>query len=113
MDLEPEVWERAQKLPEVGSFIYVDQICPVRAFIGKVVLIWLNEHGRQVIAVIDGANDIINLAEDDRWVQYNSVQPCPMVTDIEILHKSHACPCCDAPLLVSASGSVVHPWVWS
>jgi hypothetical protein len=114
MDLEPEVWERANRLPETGSYIYIEQVCPVRAFIGKVVLIWLNENDRHVIAVIDGSNCIINLAEDDRWVAYNaSPQPCPRLTDVEILNRTHGCPCCDAPLLADGSDSVVHPWLWT
>jgi hypothetical protein len=107
MDLVPE-WT---KLPEPGSFIYIEQVSPVRAFIGKVVLIWRNEDERDVISVIDGANTIVNLAEDDRWVPYGTQYAHR--ADIEILRKAGICPCCGAPLLESRSGNLDHAWLWS
>jgi hypothetical protein len=111
MDLEPEVWERVKRMPKQGDFIYVEQICPVRAFIGQVVLIWTNENGRQVIAVVDGANDVINLAEDDRWVSYHGTHR--EVATVEILKRSGLCICCDAPLLADRSGNIDHAWLWT
>lgn len=105
-------WETARKFPEQGSYIYVEQISPVRAFIGRVILIWLNGEGRNVIAVADDNGDVVNLAEDDRWVQYNAEPYYSRTTDIEILHRTHGCPCCDSPLLTDSSGAVYHPWLW-
>lgn len=109
MDLN---WDTARKLPETGSYIYIEQVSPVRAFIGRVILIWLNENDREVIAVIDGANEVINLAEDDRWVQYNREGYQHGLSDVEILVRTHGCPCCNAPLLTDSAGAVYHPWLW-
>lgn len=112
MDIEDLPWNQAKRLPKQGSHIYVEQISPVRAFIGEVVLIWRNDQDRDVICVRDGANDLINLAEDDRWVAYSAepIRPGPLA--IEILSRTGMCPCCDSPLLKSATGTVIHPWNW-
>jgi hypothetical protein len=108
MDIE---WKRAKRLPTQGSYIYVEQVSPARAFIGQVVLIWLNENDREVIAVADSSGDVVNLAENDRWVEYNSHHR--HTQDIEILRRYNSCPCCDAPILESKAGNIDHAWLWS
>jgi hypothetical protein len=59
-------------LPKQGSFIYVEQVSPARAFVGRVVLIWTGEDGREVIAVVDDEGETVNLAEDDKWVPHKT-----------------------------------------
>jgi hypothetical protein len=58
--------------PEQGDYIYIEQVSPVRAFIGRVLLIWTRGDSQKVISVTDEDGDITNVTEQDKWVPHKS-----------------------------------------
>jgi hypothetical protein len=105
-------WEAAIGNPVQGELIYIEQSYPARCFVGRVILVWRNEHERDVITVVTENADaeVVNLGPDDRWVSYRN--PPVSATAVEIASRYGECVICHAPIFRTASGTVYHPWLW-